>query len=332
MFGILRNNRGMALLITILVVSLILVITLRFNMSMRSSLTSASNLRHAVAADNMSKSAFNAAQAVLSVDAAESTVDTLHEDWANLAAAAPYFSNFFSRGQGSVQIADHSGRIQINSLLKKQDDTWVVDEIQKGVWMNLLSAEEFGLSEEDALAIVEAIVDWLDEDDEPLGFGGAEGSFYQGLDPPYEPRNGPMEFIEELLLVRGVTDELYNGTDEIPGLADLVTPHGRNGKININTADAFVLGALSEQIDRDMVNAMLAYRENEDNDLGDPGWYKTAPGFPGDITIPPALLTTASTFFEISTDVVLENVRKKARGMVARGSDGRMGLVYWRSE
>ena len=332
MFDILRNNRGMALLITILVISLILVITLRFNMSMRSSVTSASNLQHAIAVDNMTKSVFNAARAVLSVDATESSADTLHEDWANLAAATPYFANFFNRGQGAVQIADHSGRLQINSLLQKQNDTWIVNEAQKGVWLNLLTTEEFGLSEDEALAIIEAIIDWLDEDDEPLGFGGAESSYYQGLDVPYEPRNGPMEFIEELLLVRGMTDELYYGTDEFPGLADLVTPQGRDGKININTADAFVLGALSEQIDQGMVDAMLAYRENEENDLSDPGWYKTAPGFPGDITIPPALLTTSSSFFEISTDVVLENVRKKARGMVARGSGGRTDLVYWRTE
>ncbi len=34
-----------------------------------------------------------------------------------------------------------------------------------------------------------------------------------GLDPPYAPRNGPMETIEELLLVRGVTPELLFGVD-----------------------------------------------------------------------------------------------------------------------
>ena len=332
MFGILRNNRGMALLLTILVISLITVITLRFNMSMRSSLTSASNLQDAIALDNMAKSAFNTARAVLSDDASKSSFDTLHEDWANLAAAAPYFSYFFNRGQGGLEIKDHSGRIQINSLLKRQGDSWVVNEEQKKIWLNLLSAEEYGLSEDDSLAIVEAIIDWLDEDDEPSGFGGAESSYYQVLEKPYEPRNGPMEFIEELLLVKGVTKELYFGTEEFPGLADLVTPYGRDGKININTADPFVLRALSEQIDPDMVDGLLAYRDNEDNDLSDPGWYKSAAGFPGDITIPPDLLTTSSTFFEIDVDVTLENTRRKARGMVVRDQVGRMDLLCWKME
>jgi general secretion pathway protein K len=308
MFDILKNNRGMALLMTILIISLILVVTLRFNMSMRSSLTSAANLQDDIALDNMAKSVFNSARAVLSVDAAESSFDTLHED------------------------TDHSGRLQINSLLQYHEGAWIINEEQKKIWTNLLSAEEFELGEDEALNIIEAIIDWLDEDDEPLGFGGAESSYYQGLDSPYDPRNGPMEFIEELLLVKGITNELYLGTGEVPGLASLVTPHGRNGKININTADVFVLGALSEQIDPDMVDGMVTFRDDEENDLGDPEWYKWAPGFPGDVIIPPELITTSSSFFEILTEVVSGNMRKKIRGMVIRGPGSSSDLVYWKIE
>ena len=330
MLDILKNNRGMALLITILVISLILVMTLRFNVSMRSSITNASNLQNGIALDNMAKSIFNSARAILSVDAEESGFDTLHEDWANLEAAAGYFSSFFNSGQGGMNITDHSGRLQINSLRKKKDDdSWDINVEQKEIWINLLSTEEFELEEDEALNIIEAIIDWLDEDDEPLDFGGAESSYYQGLDTPYGPRNGPMEFIEELLLVKGITDELYFGTEEIPGLASLVTPHGMDGKINMNTADAFVLGALSRDIDQDMVDEMLTFRDNEENDLGDTGWYKTV--IPDDVNIPP-VLTTSSSFFEISTEAVMGNMRKKVRGMVARGPGSSTELVYWRIE
>jgi len=135
MFKILNNNRGMALMLTILVISLILVITLRFNTSMRASLTSASNLQDNVALDYMAKSIFNAARAILSADAEESGFDSLHEDWANLAVASQYFSHFFSRGQGGMKIIDHSGRLQINSLLKKKEDGWLVDEEQENIWL-----------------------------------------------------------------------------------------------------------------------------------------------------------------------------------------------------
>jgi general secretion pathway protein K len=239
---------------------------------------------------------------------------------------------FFGNGQGRMSITDHSGRLQINRLLKKKEDTWIINEKQKKVWVNLLSAEEFELDEEEALSIIEAIIDWLDEDDEPLGFGGAESSYYQNLNSPYGPRNGPMEFVEELLLVKGITEELYFGTEEIPGLASLVTPHGMDGKININTADAFVLGALSDQIDQEMVYDIMTFRDDEENDLGDPGWYKQVPGLPGDINISPALITTSSSFFEIVAEVSMGNMQKKLQGMVVRGPGSKSDLVYWKVE
>ena len=322
----------MALLMTILIISLIMVVTLRFNMTMRASLSGASNLQDNVTLDYMARSVFNATRAILSVDAEDNGYDTLHEDWANLSAAAMYFSYFFSRGQGGLSVEDHSGRIQVNSLLKKHEDAWQADEVQKKIWLNLLSSEEFELTEEEAENIIEAIVDWIDEDDDVFGFGGAESSYYQSLENPYSPRNGPMEFVEELLLIKGVTNELFYGTEEVAGLVDLVTPWGRDGKININTADPLLLMALSDQIDLDMVDGMMNYREIAERDLSDPGWYKNAPGFPGDVTIPPGLITTASSFFEISTDVVLEDMSRKIRGMIARGPGSRTELVYWKIE
>jgi len=141
-----------------------------------------------------------------------------------------------------------------------------------------------------------------------------------------------MEFIEELLLVRGITPELYYGTDTFPGLAKLVTPYGTDGKVNINTADPLVLGALSEQMEPAMVDSMVTYRDYEESDLSNPEWYKTAPGFPGDIVIPPDLITTSSSYFEISTEVVREKMRKKVRGMVVRGPGSTTELINWKIE
>jgi hypothetical protein len=79
-----------------------------------------------------------------------------------------------------------------------------------------------------------------------------------------------------------------------------------------------------------MVDGMMNFRELAERDLSDPGWYKNA--LPGDVTIPPELITTASSFFEISTDVVLEDMSRKIRGMIARGPGSRTELVYWKIE
>src|SRR4051794_10034462 len=68
--------------------------------------------------------------------------------------------------------------------------------------------------------IAASIVDWLDADDEPRT-GGAESDHYSGLNPPYRAKNGPLESLDELLLVKGVTPQLLFGNDRNRnGLAD----------------------------------------------------------------------------------------------------------------
>jgi hypothetical protein len=60
--------------------------------------------------------------------------------------------------------------------------------------------------------IADAILDWIDPDDEQRLLG-AEQEYYSSLNPPYVPRNGPLGSIEELLLVRDVTPALLFGAD-----------------------------------------------------------------------------------------------------------------------
>jgi type II secretory pathway component PulK len=68
--------------------------------------------------------------------------------------------------------------------------------------------------------ISDAILDWLDPDDTARE-NGVESEYYGTLTPPYAARNGPIQSIEELLLVRGVTPQLLFGLDAVPmGLID----------------------------------------------------------------------------------------------------------------
>jgi DNA uptake protein ComE-like DNA-binding protein len=60
--------------------------------------------------------------------------------------------------------------------------------------------------------IAAAIIDWRDSDSN-VTLNGAEAEYYSALRPPYLPRNGPFETPRELLMVRGVTRELFMGED-----------------------------------------------------------------------------------------------------------------------
>jgi DNA uptake protein ComE-like DNA-binding protein len=97
-------------------------------------------------------------------------------------------------------LEDESARLNLNALM-------VVDTISQTDSRNLLMALP-GMTE----SIADAILDWIDSDDEPREFG-AERDYYASLSPPYAPKNGPFETIEELLRVKDVTPEMLFGID-----------------------------------------------------------------------------------------------------------------------
>ncbi len=113
-----------------------------------------------------------------------------------------------------------SAKLNLNTLLSESSDAAEA----RGRLMGLP-----GMTEETA----DAILDWLDDDDEPRDFG-AEAPYYESLASPYRPANGPLRRIEELLHVRGVTREHLFGADtrqtglpDSPGFAALGLPADR---------------------------------------------------------------------------------------------------------
>ncbi len=67
--------------------------------------------------------------------------------------------------------------------------------------------------------IVAAIVDWRAASN-PVSAGGAGADYYSNLTPPYLPRNGPLQTVRELLMVRGVTPQLLLGDGAAPRAQD----------------------------------------------------------------------------------------------------------------
>ncbi len=97
-------------------------------------------------------------------------------------------------------LEDESTRLNLNALL-------LLEQTVPGAGRELLLGLP-GMT----VDIADAILDWMDLDDEPREFG-AELDYYAVQVPPYAPKNGPLETVEELLLVRGVTPWLLFGGD-----------------------------------------------------------------------------------------------------------------------
>jgi general secretion pathway protein K len=156
----------------------------------------------------------------------DAAYDSLKEPWA---------TDFPALGVGDgalqVKIVDEGGKIAVNRLVGPNgvDIDKDVDERLRALIAKLGGKPE----------IVDALIDWLDVNDEITGAAGAEEETYKGLG--YHVKNGPLDSIDELLLVKGFDKELVQDRK----LSEYLTvAPATDGKININTAPLEVLYAV----------------------------------------------------------------------------------------
>lgn len=333
----LAGNRGMALLVTILVVSLLTAVTVQFARTIRDDFFASENLIDGEQLRVAAFSGVNVGSYLLQADGRDKTFDTLQDPWASLDADS--FKGLFNRGTLQLTITDLSGRLQVNSLVPSKDNGKVlvsekIASENREILKRLLLSGTFDIKdEEQAQRLVDALVDWLDPDDRESDFG-AESSYYQTLDPPYGCRNGPIPVIEELLLVRGFTPKLLFGDSKRPGLAEYLTVYGRDGKININTAPIQVLRALSPQMTEDLALEMNDYRRDKQNveNLAQPGWYQKMVAWPGDVTLPRDIMVTRSSYFKLDSQGVFHDQRRRVTAVVERDKKNEVTVIYRRVE
>ena len=112
-------------------------------------------------------------------------------------------------GGADVEIIDETGKINLNLA-------------PPHLIYNLLIM--VGAQPDEADTITDSIEDWRDPDDlyRP---NGAELDYYQSLDPPYFPKNGPFDVPEELLLVKGVSPEVVTEWEVTWPGEDVVKPY-----------------------------------------------------------------------------------------------------------
>jgi type II secretory pathway component PulK len=111
-----------------------------------------------------------------------------------------------------------------------------------------------------AQELAASIIDWRDPDSLlTIPIGSAEDSYYRNFPYAYEAKDGPFEVLQELLLVKGMTNEVFEK------IKKYITIYG-DGKININTASAEVLAALG--LSNTLVSKIIAFRCGEDGIVG----------------------------------------------------------------
>ena len=146
-----------------------------------------------------------------------------------------------------LEVGDYKVAVRMTG----ESGKWNVNTANETLLETILIAcgVEFGTA---TTAVTNSILDWIDDDD-LRRLEGAETPYYMSLEHPYPAKNAPLQSIEELLLIRGIDADLFQGTDEHPGLVDFLTISGDTQKLDINSASpramALIPGIRQETID-----------------------------------------------------------------------------------
>jgi general secretion pathway protein K len=146
----------------------------------------------------------------------------------------PYIRMRYPGGESVVEMSPEASRLDINRATP--------DDLTR-----LLVA--LGAPPARALEIAEAIIDWRTPAAGPSPFD----RYYLSLRPSFRARHASFEEVEELLLVRGVTPELFYGSYAQDaqgrlvargGLRDCVSVWGTTGPFDVNAAHPALLASL----------------------------------------------------------------------------------------
>ncbi len=233
-----------------------------------------------------------------------------------------------------LRIEPEPARRNINVIARAEDDASMERIFEVG-----------GIPQELWPVLIDSLYDWVDADDIPRPDGAETDDYYANLDPPYRAKNGPLDTVGEMLLIRGYTREILEGgrltgrffeTEEVyvQGIGDLLTVHG-DGNVNVNAASPRVLmtiPGMDDLLARDIVRLRSEWIDGTGEDRQ--GFRSTAeflaefPDFPEEHR---GLVTVDSAIFRIESVGVLYGVRH-AVWCTVEHSDGNIRILEWRED
>lgn len=233
-----NNGRGAILVTTLWILALLTLLALGIGIKMGVDIKLIGFTLNSSKAHYLAEAGLRKAIAVLEEDT--NKYDSLNEVWStghdvddeNVLKDMP-----LGEGSFTVSITDEEGRLNINYIDKE-----VLDGLP-------------GFS-----GVVGAVLDWRDGDDS-RSEEGAEQSEYDELEVPYECKNSNFNVPEELMLVKGITKDIYEGVEDV---ITVYPVDEERKKVNINTAPESVLAVLISGVYEELPGKIIEYRNGDD--------------------------------------------------------------------
>jgi general secretion pathway protein K len=348
-----RNEEGFILVTVLLVIAVLFPLILAFNSKVELNLIQAENFRNSVQALRSARSGVEGAIGLLKAD--DPSYDSKRDNWA---AAFPTLA--LGDGVLVVTVVDEDSKIPVNNLVggvknvqasttaatsttgqantaaattaanktaATTKDNTVNDKVDTNLDTRLRALiTRLGGKPE----VLDALIDWLDSNSDVTGSEGAEDDYYMQLG--YHCKNGSLDSLDELSLVRGFDKELLNETN----LKDYLTIAPTDGKINLNTAPPEVLYAVLETKTTDLpqplndsdVQNLIGYRDQHDlktlNDVASA--IKIGQDQVANIT---PLVKVNSAYFTVNSRYTIGRVVKNVEALLKRDGST-VTIISWR--
>jgi general secretion pathway protein K len=222
----LRDERGFALIITLLITALLVALTVEFVDEVFVDTSARHNYVEAQQASFLAESGVTGGIKLLQLTLANQSFSSLLDIWARPLEIDD------ETGHLSVTMEDESSKLNFNQVFGATG--LPVFPVNFDIATRLL--KKLGLSPD----LLDALADWVDTDDDPHP-AGAESLYYATLKPPYKAKNARLDTIGELALVKGFNNAL--------------------GAININTAPKEIIAALDDRMTDSLTQQVLDYRK-----------------------------------------------------------------------
>ncbi|MBH0193607.1 MAG: type II secretion system minor pseudopilin GspK [Nitrospira sp.] len=242
------DERGVALLLALLVLTLLVALILEFDAEARREYREAAAFRDNFKASMLTRAAVQAARAVLQQDFLRDKQTGEKFDAPTDLWAMPIKNYAIGDGFLSAQIQDERGKLNLNDFIAAANDPIKFKTITERT-RRLFELLQLNPD------LVDALIDWTDQDDNPRP-AGAESAYYQSQRPAYRAANERLQSLADLRLIKGFTPDI------IDRLSRYVTVYPLDGStpLNINTADFLVIQSLDTDITQSMATEIVQGR------------------------------------------------------------------------
>ncbi len=250
------TQRGAAIITALLVVMLAATISSILLAQQSEALTRVQRATERAQLNLFANTTLTWARTALLTQQKNSTYVSLGQPWAQGLVARP-----IETATAAGVLRDAQGKFNVNNLV---DGAGKRREEDAKVFVRLLEILKLDVN------IADAVIDWLDRDDDTSVPGGAENGYYWSQRPAYRAANRTIDGVDELRRVKGIDDRVFIAL--APFVTALPSPLAANGertRVNINTASQEVLRALFGDVAPEEVAETVRLRELPFKDLAD---------------------------------------------------------------